>query len=83
MYTEAERQEHIAARIATIERAARFVEETGQGCVHILHQTSIHQHLQDDPTALVAKLRECITSGHTFGAWKGAQQICQAAGLEY
>ena len=73
----------IQERVDTINRAIKFIEETGEGFVHILRQTSIHPHLVDDREELVARLRACLESGHTFGAWKAAQQICRAAGLEY
>ncbi len=52
-------------------------------CSERVCTTSIHQHLVDDPQQLVVKLRECMESGHTFGSWKAAQQICQNAGLPY
>lgn len=84
--TEAERLEHIAARVATIERAIAWIEKCGpEHCsvIDVLSRTSIHQHLKSDPDELVRKLRECTTTGHTFGAWKAAQQICKSAGLEY
>jgi hypothetical protein len=80
---ETERQAHIAARIATIDRAIAFIEETGDGCKHILRQTTIHQELQDNPSLLIERMRAMVEAGHTFGPWKAAQIICQAAGLDY
>jgi hypothetical protein len=28
-------------------------------------------------------MRAMVEAGHTFGPWKAAQIICQAAGLDY
>lgn len=76
----------IQSRTDTINRAIEYIEQHGAGSDMVactLYYTDIHQHLKDDPAELVAKLRAASESGNTFGAWKGAQQICQAAGLPY
>lgn len=84
MYSEELRQEMLSVRLATIQRAIDYIEGTDRLTVLlVLDRTSIHDHLKVMPGELVRKLRESVGSGHTFGAWKGAQQICQAAGLEY
>jgi len=82
-YTEADRLAHIQNRIDTINRAITFIEETGDGCVHILHQANINPELQDNPGLLIERMRASVADGLTFGPWKAAQRICQAAGLEY
>lgn len=84
LYTEEERLAHIAAREATINRAIAYIETSPLDDVYdVVNLTSIHQHLKDDPTALVEALRRHLGTDHTFGAWKAAQQICRAVGLEH
>jgi len=84
--TEAERLAHIQDRIDTINRAIEWIE------AHIddvdlvfmtLNHTEVKQRLKEHPRELVAALREGISRGRTFSAWKASQQLCKAAGLKY
>ncbi len=77
---------HIQERTDTINRAIRWIEghiDDVDLVFMTLQYTEIRQHLKENPVELVRKLRESVESGHSFGAWKGAQQVCKAAGLRY
>lgn len=90
IYTEAERLARLQSRIDTIRRAIDWIE-SNIGDVDLvfmtLQYTQINQHLKENPGSLAASLREALkddaSTGHRFGAWKAAQQICEAAGLPY
>lgn len=81
----------IAARKLTILRAVDVIDTTDPSTLAgYLAQTSLHDHVKTGPATLRKHLADAadagtdpISAGIRFGAWKAAQQICQAAGLPY
>lgn len=73
-------------RIATIRRAIGVLEAGSPAYVrHVIAKTTAHDHLKRDPDTLRQRLEDAtspdVAGGHRFGAWKIAQQICEAVGL--
>lgn len=71
---------------ATIDRAVALLDEADAAdLARWLAATSLHAHLKADPAELRRNLTtfDADSAGERFGAWKGAQQLLQAAGLPY
>lgn len=85
----------IAARQDTINRAIDHLRTTDVAALAAqLATTTLHDHLKADPAALADSLAQTDPNGfapssdindwaRSFGTWKAAQQVLQAAGLPY
>ena len=80
-YTQGMTTQH---RLGTIKRAIDLIDTADPGdLASYLAQTGLHDHIKADPATLRRHLAAVDGTGRTFGPWKAAQQLLQAAGLPY